>query len=124
MLSSKKKTRIRKILLDQKSISGIGNVYVQDILFQSRLHSNREISTLPQKEKQDINNAIRDVLNLSIQHGGLSYEKDFYGQKGKFDRTKFLVGYKEDRSCPVFGTIIKKIKAGSTSSYICPSCQR
>ncbi|MEM2887990.1 MAG: hypothetical protein QXI71_00695 [Candidatus Bathyarchaeia archaeon] len=124
LLSSKKKTRIRKILLDQKSISGIGNVYVQDILFQSRLHSNREISTLPQKEKQDINNAIRDVLNLSIQHGGLSYEKDFYGQKGKFDRTKFLVGYKEDRSCPVFGTIIKKIKAGSTSSYICPSCQR
>ncbi|MBS7614624.1 Fpg/Nei family DNA glycosylase [Candidatus Bathyarchaeota archaeon] len=123
-LSSKKKTKIKNFLLDQKNIAGIGNVYVQDILFQSRLHPNREISTLSQKEKQDLYNAIKDVLNLSIQHGGLAYEKDFYGQNGKFDGTKFLVGYKEGKPCPVCGTIIEKIKTRSTSSYICPSCQR
>ncbi len=124
LLSSKKKTRIKNFLLDQKTIAGIGNVYVQDILFQSRLHPNREISTLSQKEKQDLYNAIKNVLNLSIQYGGLAYEKDFYGQNGKFDGTKFLVGYKEGKPCPACGTTIEKIKTGSTSSYICPRCQR
>ncbi|MEM2129640.1 MAG: zinc finger domain-containing protein [Candidatus Bathyarchaeia archaeon] len=124
LLSSKKKTRIKNFLLDQKNVAGIGNVYVQDILFQSRLHPNREISTLSQKEKQDLHNAIKDVLNRSIQYGGLAYEKDFYGHNGKFDGTKFLVGYKEGKPCPACGTIIEKIKTGSTSSYICPSCQQ
>jgi len=123
LLLSKRRTRVKSFLLDQKNVAGIGNVYVQDILFEGRLHPNREISTLTQKEKQSLYNAIKIVLNRSIQLGGLAYEKDFYGKNGRFSGTEFLVGYKEGKPCPVCHTTIEKIKTGSTSTYICPKCQ-
>lgn len=118
-----RKTGIKNFLIDQKNIAGIGNVYVQDILFKAKLHPNRKISTLTEKEINDLYNAVRDVLNHSIQLGGLAYEKDFYGQKGKLTINEFLVGYKIGKPCPVCKTLIEKIKTGSTASYICPKCQ-
>jgi formamidopyrimidine-DNA glycosylase len=124
LLFSKRRTRTKSFLMDQKNVAGIGNVYVQDILFESRLHPNREISTLTQKEKEGLHKAIKHVLNRSIQLGGLAYEKDFFGKNGKFGGNEFLVGYKEGKPCPVCHTIIEKIRTGSTSTYICPKCQK
>lgn len=118
-----KKVGIKGFLIDQKNVAGIGNVYIQDILFKTKLHPNRKISTLSEKEINNLYNAIRDVLNRSIQLGGLAYEKDFYGQKGKLTINEFLVGYKTGKPCPTCETPIEKIKTGSTSSYICPKCQ-
>ncbi len=118
-----KKTGVKSFLLDQKNIAGIGNVYVQDILFKAKLHPNRKISTLCEKEINDLYNAIPSTLNYSIRLGGLSYEKDFYGQKGKLTINEFLVGYKQGKPCPICKTTIEKVKTGSTSSYICPRCQ-
>lgn len=115
--------RIKSFLLDQKKLAGIGNVYIQDILFKARLHPNRKIPTLSEKEIESLCDAIRSVLNRSIQLGGLAYEKDFYGRYGRFTGDEFLVGYKTGSPCPECGTNIVKIKTGSTSSYICPSCQ-
>ncbi len=122
-LLAEKKTGIKNFLLDQKNVAGIGNVYIQDILFKARLHPNRKTSTLSEKEIDELYNAIQSILNRSIQLGGLAYEKDFYGQKGNFTGDEFLVGYKQGKPCPVCGTTIEKIKTGSTSSYICPKCQ-
>jgi formamidopyrimidine-DNA glycosylase len=122
-LLAKKKTGIKSFLLDQKNVAGIGNVYVQDILFEAKLHPNRKISTLSEKEIIGLYNAIQDVLRRSIQLGGLAYERDFYGQRGKFTADHFLVGYKQGKPCPECGTTIEKIKTGTTSSYICPKCQ-
>ena len=118
-----KKARIKNWLVNQRNIAGIGNVYIQDILFAAKLHPNRKISTLTEKEMNDLYNAIRNMLNRSIQLGGLVYEKDFYGQKGKLTINEFLVGYKTGKPCPTCKTPIIKIKTGSTSSYICPKCQ-
>jgi len=118
-----KKGGIKSCLIDQKNVAGIGNVYIQDILFQAELHPNRKISTLSEKEIHILYDAIRDVLNRSIKLGGLAYEKDFYGQKGKLTINEFLVGYKTGKPCPTCKTPIEKTKTGSTSSYICPKCQ-
>ena len=118
-----KKGGIKSFLIDQKNVAGIGNVYIQDILFKAKLHPNRKISTLSEKEINDLYNAIRDILNRSIELGGLAYEKDFYGQKGKFTINEFLVGYKTGKPCPTCKTPIEKIKTGSTASYIYPKCQ-
>ena len=71
----------------------------------------------------DLYNAVKNVLNHSIRLGGLIYEKDFYGENGKFTMNEFLVGYKTGKPCPNCNTKIEKIKTGSTSSYICPKCQ-
>jgi len=122
-LLANRKARIKNFLVNQKNIAGIGNVYIQDILFKAKLHPNQKISTLSGKEITNLYHAIQTILNHSIQLGGLAYEKDFYGQKGKLTITKFLVGYKTGKPCPTCKTPITKIKTGSTSSYICPKCQ-
>jgi len=122
-LLANKKGGIKSFLIDQKNVAGIGNVYIQDILFKAKLHPNRKISTLSEKEINALYNAIQSTLNRSIQLGGLAYEKDFYGQKGKLTINEFLVGYKTGKPCPTCKTPIEKIKTGSTSSYICPKCQ-
>jgi formamidopyrimidine-DNA glycosylase len=114
---------VKTFLLEQKNIAGIGNVYAQDILFRARLHPNRKLQTLSETEIKALYSAIKTVLNRSIELGGLAYELDFHGQKGKFDQNKFLVGYKTGKPCPECGTRIEKIKTGSTASYICPTCQ-
>jgi len=122
-LLTNKKGGIKSFLLDQKNVAGIGNVYIQDTLFEAKLHPNRKISTLSEKEIEGLYNAIRDVLNRAIKLGGLAYEKDFYGRKGRLTINKFLVGYKTGKPCPTCKTPIEKVKTGSTSSYICPKCQ-
>jgi len=122
-LLASKKAGIKTFLLDQKNIAGIGNVYIQDILFEAKLHPSRKISTLSEKEITSLYKAIQNILNRSIQLGGLAYEKDFYGQKGKLTINEFLVGYKTEKPCPTCNTPIEKIKTGSTSSYVCPKCQ-
>lgn len=123
-LLGKRKARIKSFLLDQRNIAGIGNVYIQDILFKAKLHPNRLISSLSEKEIHALYEAIKEVLSYSIQLGGLAYEKDFYGQNGKLTIEKFLVGYKPGKPCPTCKKPIEKIKTGSTSTYICPKCQK
>jgi len=122
-LLANKKGGIKSFLINQKNVAGIGNVYIQDILFKAKLHPNRKISTLSKKEINDLYNAIGNILNLSIKLGGLAYEKDFYGQNGKLTINEFLVGYKTGKPCPTCKKPIEKIKTGSTASYICPKCQ-
>jgi len=118
-----KRTGVKSFILDQTNVAGIGNVYVHDILFKARVHPNRKTSTLSKPETAGLYDAMRSVLTRGIQLGGLAYETDFYGQKGRFTTDEFLVGYKEGKLCPSCGTTIEKIKTGSTSSYICPRCQ-
>ena len=118
-----KKGNVKAFLLDQKNIAGIGNVYIQDTLFLANLHPQRVISSLTDKEIEALHKSMQAVLKESIKLGGLAYEKDFYGNKGKFGSDQFKVGYKEGRPCPICGTTIQKIKTGSTSTFICPKCQ-
>ncbi len=114
---------IKSFLLDQSRIAGIGNVYVQDILFEARLHPMRTIDTLAPEEIDALADAIASRLRLSVEMNGFAYEMDLFGQKGTFGMDQMLVGYKEGQPCPVCGTIIEKIKTGSTSSFICPQDQ-
>jgi formamidopyrimidine-DNA glycosylase len=122
-LLDKKRGNIKTFLLDQKNIAGIGNVYIQDILFNAKLHPNRAISSLTNTEIENLHKSIESVLNESIKMGGLAYEKDFYGNKGGYGSDQFKIAYKPGKPCPVCQTSIQKIRTGSTSSFICPNCQ-
>ncbi len=114
---------IKPFLLDQRHLSGIGNAYVHDILFRARVHPRRPIPSLSDTEIDALYASVRDVLNTAIVMGGAYYEKDFYGHPGGYTAEHWLVGYVNGQPCPVCGANIRKIKTGSTSSYICPSCQ-
>jgi formamidopyrimidine-DNA glycosylase len=118
-----RKTGIKNFLIDQRNIAGIGNVYVQDILFRAKLHPDRKTSTLSAKEIGELHCAILRTLSRSIKLGGLAYERDFYGRNGKFSSEEFLVGYKEGKPCPICKIAIEKVRTGNTSTYICPKCQ-
>ncbi len=123
-LLEKRRGRIKNFLVDQKKIAGIGNVYIQDILFNSKLHPNRLIPTLNEAEIEALYHSIRSVLQKSIDLSGLAYERDFFGNKGNFGADQFKIAYKPGQPCPACQTTIEKIKTGSTSSFICPKCQK
>jgi formamidopyrimidine-DNA glycosylase len=107
--------------MDQSKVAGIGNVYIQDILFQARLHPNRPIAKMSEDERFALYQAIVTNLAGATRLGGLAFEKDLYNRGGGF--RDFLVGYREGKPCPKCGTVIQKIRAGATASFICPRCQ-
>jgi len=122
-LLAAKEGNIKSFMFDQKNIAGIGNVYIQDILFNAGLHPKRQINSITPTETEALFRSMIAILNHSIELGGLAYERDFYGNKGGYGREQFKIAYKSGEHCPNCDEIIQKIKTGSTSSYICPNCQ-
>jgi formamidopyrimidine-DNA glycosylase len=122
-LLSQKRGNIKSFLLDQKNIAGIGNVYIQDILFNAKIHPKRRIPSLSDEEVETLYKSMRSGLTESVELGGLTYEKDFYGNQGGYGADQFKIAYKPSQPCPTCHTPIEKIKTGSTSSFICPHCQ-
>jgi len=119
-----KKAGIKAFLLNQKNVGGIGNMYIHDILFKSRLHPTKKVSELSEDDLKKLYDTIRERLRESLSKGGFSLEKDFYGQNGRYTTDYFLIGYKKGEPCPVCGMKIQSIKTGSTTSFICPACQK
>lgn len=117
------KGKLKAFLLDQSKVAGIGNAYIHDILFLAGLHPLRLIVSLSEDEFHRLYQAIQDGLRPSLNKGGAFYEMNLYGQKGGFQMEDIIIGYRENTPCPNCGTPIKKIKTGSTSSFICPQCQ-
>ena len=120
-----KRTQIKSFLMNQKNMSGVGNMYMHDILWSAGLHPKRKISDMNQANIDRLYNSIKQVLNHSRSIGGCNYEKDFFGKEGGFAMEHFKVGYKDkNEPCPNCTEPIQTIKTGSTSSYICPICQK
>jgi len=118
------KGKVKAFLLDQSKLAGIGNAYIHDILFLAKLHPNRLIQSLRDGEIKSLYSAIHKGLEPSLVKKGAFYEKDIFGHPGGFTMKDILIGYREGSPCPVCSTKIIKIKTGSTSSFICPTCQK
>jgi len=116
-----KKGSLKSFLLNQKNIAGIGNYYIHDILFNSRIKPSIKIPSLSSRKLGVLYNRIVEEFMDSISKRGAHYELDIYNNKGEFRADK--VAYREGERCKC-GTIIKKMKTGSTSSYYCPRCQK
>lgn len=113
---------IKTFLLDQDRIAGLGNVYVQTPLWQAKIHPLRPIPTLSGGEIAALWQAVQGVLQGSIDAGGAPFELNLYGQKGGWD-DPYLFHWEEGAPCQVCTTALKKIRTGSTGSYVCPGCQ-
>ncbi len=114
---------VKAFLLNQERIAGIGNAYAHDILFLAKLHPQRAIDTLTDNEIDGLWQAVRDGLIPSLKKRGAWYERDLRGRRGGFKQDKLLVGYREGEPCPTCGTKVRKLKTGSTSSFVCLKCQ-
>ncbi len=118
----KKRGRIKSYFLDQSFIAGIGNVYVQDILWFARIHPNRQANTLIDVDIEKLHWSIQHVLREGIKYKGGPREQDIWGNKGTYIKHR-RIGYRTGEPCPGCQTIIEEIRVGSTTSYICRRCQ-
>ena len=118
-----RRTRIKSLILDQKVIAGIGNMYAHDVLYRARLHPDRPANSLSRAEVESLWRGIRDTLQTAVDLGGSDHEQGLDGRCGKFGMAHLLVGYKEGLPCPSCGSAIAKIRTGSTQGFICPRCQ-
>ena len=118
--------KIKPLLMDQKFIAGIGNIYSDEILFASKIHPLRLARTLTRQEINKIWQNIKKILKAAIKHHGSSvqYYLDARGQKG--DYAKYHKVYqKESNPCPrQDGGIIQRLKIGGRSAHFCPKCQK
>lgn len=121
---SKKNTEIKNILLDQKIISGLGNIYCNDTLFEAKIHPSRFGSSLSNNEIKRIISASKKILEKGISLKGSSLKDkmytDIYGNFGRY-QDSFLV-YNQ-KNCPECLSDLKKIYIKKRSSYFCPKCQ-
>lgn len=117
------KKRVKAFLLDQTKLAGIGNAYIHDILFLAGLHPMHFLRSLSDEDITRLHSSIHEGLVPSLEKGGAFYETTLYGEKGGFQMEDILIGYREGMPCPKCGTLIEKIRTGSTSSFICPRCQ-
>ncbi len=113
---------IKAVLLNQWKIAGIGNGYLQDILFKVKIHPKRKVIDISEKERIDLHNAIKETLNEAIQLGGRETEYDLYNNPGGYK--PILDAHMKGKPCPKCGTVIEKLNVLGSSSYICPSCQK
>lgn len=121
------KKAIKNILMDQKFICGLGNIYVNEALFLSKINPNKKSQVLKDNEIILLIKSIKKILTKSIIFGG-STIRDFQnseGNEGKFQKF-FQVYGKEDEKCPRVKCkgIIKRIILGGRATFFCPNCQK
>lgn len=122
---SKKKTKIKPLLMDQSFVSGIGNIYAAEILFRAGIDPRRVTASLTEKEKQVLYKEIKNVLNSAIKHGGSSVD-DYVrlsGQPGGYRRFHRVYD-RAGKPCFVCRSPIKKITQGGRGTYFCGKCQK
>jgi len=122
-----RKKNVKNLLMDQTFISGLGNIYVNEALYMSKIHPLRTCSKLKKKQIEKLIKNVKKVLNLSISKGGSSIKdfKNTLGQKGNFQQL-FSVYGQENKKCSRIsckGKVIK-IYISNRSSYYCNKCQK
>jgi len=123
---TRRRTQVKRALLDQSLISGIGNIYADEALWRARLHWAKPTDALSRGEVSRLLDAVREVLGEALQAGGTSFDALYVnvnGESGYFDRSLNAYG-REGEPCPRCGTPIRRDAFMNRSSYSCPRCQR
>jgi len=120
-----RKARLKSLLLNQNFIAGIGNIYADEILFQSRLRPLTPASLLGDDDLKRLLKAMRDVLRKAIRHKGSSIRTftNAEGKRGEFQNYHRVYG-RESLACFICGEKIKRLRLGGRSSFFCPRCQK
>lgn len=108
-------------IINSGCISGIGPVYLQDILFKAYLHPEREIGSLSQAEIDRLHQAVGIVMRSAIDMGGRNTEYDLLGKKGRYRLS--VTGSRVGDPCPRCGELIEELTAGKHRYACCPVCQ-
>jgi formamidopyrimidine-DNA glycosylase len=116
---------VKRILLDQGVISGVGNIYADEALWRARIHGDRPGDRLTGKQVRALLAAVREVMGEALLQGGTSFDALYVnvnGESGYFDRSLAVYG-QEGEPCPRCGTPVVRVPFMNRSSYFCPTCQ-
>lgn len=122
----RKRSTIKRALLDQSLISGVGNIYADEALWRARLHYDRPTGTFTRPRSLELLGHVRDVMNAALEVGGTSFDSLYVnvnGESGYFDRSLDAYG-REGLPCKRCGTPMRRRAWMNRSSYFCPKCQR
>jgi formamidopyrimidine-DNA glycosylase len=120
-----RRAQIKPLLLDQKVVSGIGNIYVDEILYDARLHPRRKANTLSENEWEALYSAIRSNLAAGVEHRGTTVRlyKDVLDRPGEH-QNYLRVFEKHGQPCPGCKGEVVREKVSGRPSHFCPACQR
>jgi formamidopyrimidine-DNA glycosylase len=121
----KKHTEVKRALLDQTLISGVGNIYADEALWRARLHGARPTDALTKPALRRLLGYVREVLGEAVTAGGTSFDALYVnvnGESGYFDRSLNAYG-REGEPCRRCGAPIRREQFMNRSSYSCPRCQ-
>jgi formamidopyrimidine-DNA glycosylase len=116
---------IKAMLLDQKRIAGVGNIYADEALFRAQVHPLRRADALTRRQCDAVRDAVVASLEAGIEAKGATIDdfRDPDGARGSF-QDQFLVHLRAGEPCPVCGTAVVKLRAAGRGTYVCPRCQR
>jgi formamidopyrimidine-DNA glycosylase len=119
-----RKAAVKGLLLDQSVVAGLGNIYVDEVLFAAGIHPTRKADTLSREEVRTIYAATRDILSRAIQLRGTTFDSyhDAFGEGGKF-QYQLKVFARAGEPCPVCSTQILKLRVAGRGTHVCPLCQ-
>lgn len=120
-----KKKPIKSLLLDQTVVCGLGNIYVDEVLYRARLHPLTSSSELTDKDIENVVKYTVEVLARAIGLGGTTIRafSSSHGVSGTF-QNELLVHQRKGENCYECHTPIEKIKVGGRGTYFCPTCQK
>lgn len=122
----RKRTGIKRALLDQQLISGIGNIYADEALWAARTHYARATRTISARRAREVITAATAVMRTALDQGGTSFDALYVnvnGASGYFDRSLAVYG-QAGRPCPRCGSMVRREPFMNRSAFRCPRCQR
>lgn len=124
-LQRRKNSPIKAVLLDQTILAGVGNIYADESLFAAKIHPFTPVGKIPRPKLISLYNALREIMQLSIQKGG-STDRNYINAEGKKGSylTFAQVFRKQGQPCPRCGAIIEKIRVAGRGTHICSKCQK
>jgi formamidopyrimidine-DNA glycosylase len=124
-LLKQRKSRIKPLLLNQRFLRGMGNIYTDEALFEARIHPRAMASSLTKQRATRLHRAMIDILETAIRLKGSSISDyvDADGQKGSFQLQHQVYG-RAGEPCSICGTAIRRIVVGQRGTHYCPKCQR
>jgi formamidopyrimidine-DNA glycosylase len=120
-----RRTEVKRALLDQTLVSGVGNIYADEALWRTRLHGLRPTDKLTKAKSVELLAHATEVMNEALDEGGTSFDALYVnvnGQSGYFDRSLAVYG-QEHKPCTRCGAVIRREPFMNRSSYSCPICQ-
>lgn len=121
----KRRTQVKRALLDQSLVSGIGNIYADEALWRAQLHGERATGGIPAARLRELFGHATDVMTAALGEGGTSFDSLYVnvnGASGYFDRSLNAYG-RQGQPCRRCGALVVRESFMNRSSFSCPACQ-